>query len=169
MTQQPIVGDQCFLLSEFRDALVKICSSKVCVFIWKINNHNTFWRHFGSLTGKIGFRHGHFFRKKISSSVFIIENEPVLVASEPHLGQHAGALGSKPPAIAINSCPQQGHFAFENPVSIVYLFFVEPLPMRRASFKLFFTSLPPAATATVPTNSLTANFKTSFISLINLK
>ena len=119
MTQQPIVGDQCFLLSEFRDALVKICSSKVCVFIWKINNHNTFWRQFGSLTAKIGFRHGHFFRKKISSSVFIIENEPVLVAIEPHFGQHAGALGSKPPAIAINSCPQQGHFAFENPVSIV--------------------------------------------------
>ena len=109
------------------------------------------------------------FPKTASSSVFIIEDEPVLIATEPHFGQRAGALGIKPPFITINSCPQRGHFAFENPVSIVYLFFVEPLPMRRASFKLFFTSLPPAATATVPTNSLTANFKTSFISLINLK
>ena len=27
--QQPIVGDQCFLLSEFRDALVEICYSNI--------------------------------------------------------------------------------------------------------------------------------------------
>ena len=59
------------------------------------------------------------FPKTASSSVFIIDDDSVLVAIEPHFGQHAGALGSKPPAIAINSCPQQGHFAFENPVSIV--------------------------------------------------
>ena len=118
MAQQPIVGDHCFLLSEFRDALVIICSSKVCVFIWKINNHNTFWRHFGSLTAKIGVQHGHFFRKKNSSSVFIID-EPVLTATDPHFGQCAGALGIKPPSITINSCPQRGHLALETPVIIV--------------------------------------------------
>ena len=117
MAQQPIVGDHCFLLSEFRDALVIICSSKVCVFIWKINNYNTFWRHFGSLTAKIGVQHGHFFRKKISSSVFIID-EPVLIASEPHLGQRAVGFRTMPPSITVNSCPQRGHFALENPVSI---------------------------------------------------
>lgn len=122
MAQQPIVGDHCFLLSEFRDALVIICSSKVCVFVWKNNNHNTFWGHYGSLTAKIGVQHGHFFRKKISSSVFIID-EPVLIANEPHFGQRTGALGMKPPSITVNSCPQEGHFALENPVIIVSSFF----------------------------------------------
>ena len=105
------------------------------------------------------------FPKTASSSVFIIDDDSVLIASEPHFGQRTGALGMKPPSITVNSCPQEGHFALENPVSIAYLFFVEPLPMRRASFTLFFTSLLPAAMATVPTNSLAANFKTSFISL----
>ena len=123
MAQQPIVGDHCFLLSEFRDALVIICSSKVCVFIWKINNHNTFWRHFGSLTAKIGVQCGHFFRKKISSSIFIVDEDLVLTATDPHFGQRASALGIKPPSITINSCPQRGHFALENPVSIFSSFF----------------------------------------------
>ena len=59
------------------------------------------------------------FPKTASSSVFIIEDEPVLIATEPHFGQRAGALGIKPPSIPINSCPQRGHFALENPVSIV--------------------------------------------------
>ena len=59
------------------------------------------------------------FPKKASSSVFIIEDEPVLIATEPHFGQRAGALGIKPPFITINSCPQRGHFALEKPVSIV--------------------------------------------------
>ena len=59
------------------------------------------------------------FPKTASSSVFIIEDEPVLIATEPHFGQRAGALGIKPPSITVNSCPQEGHFALENPVSIV--------------------------------------------------
>ena len=59
------------------------------------------------------------FPKTASSSVFIVEDEPVLIATEPHFGQRAGALGIKPPSITINSCPQEGHFALENPVSIV--------------------------------------------------
>ena len=105
------------------------------------------------------------FPKTASSSVFIVDEDSVLIATEPHFGQRAGALGIKPPSITVNSCPQEGHFALENPVSIAYLFFVEPLPMRRASFTLFFTSLLPANTDAVPTNSLTANFITSFISL----
>ena len=107
-----------FLVVGIQRRFGQICSSKVCVFIWKNNNHNTFWRHSGSLASEIWFQHGHFFRKKISSSVFIID-EPVLIASEPHFGQRTGALGTKPPSITINSCPQEGHFALENPVSIV--------------------------------------------------
>ena len=59
------------------------------------------------------------FPKTASSSVFIIEDEPVLIATEPHFGQRAGALGIKPPSITVNSCPQEGHFALENPVNIV--------------------------------------------------
>ena len=59
------------------------------------------------------------FPKTASSSVFIIEDEPVLIATEPHFGQRTGALGMKPPSITVNSCPQEGHFALENPVSIV--------------------------------------------------
>ena len=58
------------------------------------------------------------FPKTASSSVFIMDDDSVLIASEPHFGQSTGALGSKPPAIAMNSYPQRGHFAFENPVSI---------------------------------------------------
>ena len=59
------------------------------------------------------------FPKTASSSVFIVDEDPVLIATEPHFGQRAGALGIKPPSITINSCPQRGHFALENPVSIV--------------------------------------------------
>lgn len=35
----------------------------------------------------------------------------------PHLGQRAGAF-TTPPDIAMNSCPQQGHFALLIPVTI---------------------------------------------------
>ena len=42
----------------------------------------------------------------------------VSLTSVPHFGQRTGALGMKPPSITINSCPQEGHFALENPVSI---------------------------------------------------
>ena len=35
----------------------------------------------------------------------------------PHLGQRAGAF-TTPPSIAMNSCPQQGHFALLIPVTI---------------------------------------------------
>ena len=59
------------------------------------------------------------FPKTSSSSVFIIDDDSVLIASEPHFGQRTGALGMKPPSITVNSCPQEGHFALENPVSIV--------------------------------------------------
>ena len=59
------------------------------------------------------------FPKTASSSVFIVDEDSVLIATEPHFGQRAGALGIKPPFITINSCPQRGHFALENPVSIV--------------------------------------------------
>lgn len=59
------------------------------------------------------------FPKTASSSIFIIDDDSILIASEPHFGQRTGALGRKPPFITINSCPQEGHFALENPVSIV--------------------------------------------------
>ena len=59
------------------------------------------------------------FPKTASSSVFIVDEDSVLIATEPHFGQRAGALGIKPPSITVNSCPQRGHFALENPVSIV--------------------------------------------------
>ena len=59
------------------------------------------------------------FPKTASSSVFIVDEDSVLIATEPHFGQRAGALGIKPPSITVNSCPQEGHFALENPVSIV--------------------------------------------------
>ena len=59
------------------------------------------------------------FPKTASSSIFIVDEDSVLIATEPHFGQRAGALGIKPPSITINSCPQRGHFALENPVSIV--------------------------------------------------
>ena len=36
----------------------------------------------------------------------------------PHFGQHNGAFGRKPPSIAMNSCPQQGHLALLIPVTI---------------------------------------------------
>ena len=58
------------------------------------------------------------FPKTASSSVFIVDEDSVLIATEPHFGQRAGALGIKPPSITVNSCPQEGHFALENPVSI---------------------------------------------------
>ena len=112
-----------FLVVGIQRRFGQICSSKVCVFIWKNNNHNTFWRHSGSLTAEIGVQHGHFFRKQISSSVLIIDDELDLIASEPHFGQRTGANGIKPPSITVNSCPQEGHFALENPVSIVSLLF----------------------------------------------
>ena len=108
-----------FLVVGIQRRFGQICYSKVSVFIWKNNNHNTFWRHSGSLTAEIGVQHGHFFRKKISSSVLIIDDELDLIASEPHFGQRTGANGMKPPSITVNSCPQEGHFALENPVSIV--------------------------------------------------
>lgn len=59
------------------------------------------------------------FPKTASSSIFIVDEDSVLIATEPHLGHRAGANGMKPPFITINSCPQRGHFALENPVSIV--------------------------------------------------
>ena len=59
------------------------------------------------------------FTKTESSRVFIIDDDSVLIASEPHFGQRTGTLGMKPPSITVNSCPQEGHFALENPVSIV--------------------------------------------------
>ena len=59
------------------------------------------------------------FTKTASSRVFIIDDDSVLIASEPHFGQRTGALGMKPPSITVNSCPQEGHFALENPVNIV--------------------------------------------------
>lgn len=59
------------------------------------------------------------FPKTASSSIFIIDDDSILIASEPHFGQRTGALGRKPPFITVNSCPQEGHFALENPVSIV--------------------------------------------------
>ena len=59
------------------------------------------------------------FPKTASSSIFIIDDEPVLIAIEPHFGQRAVGFRTKPPSITINSCPQEGHFALENPVSIV--------------------------------------------------
>ena len=59
------------------------------------------------------------FPKTASSSVFIIDDDSVLIASEPHFGQRTGAFGRKPPFITVNSCPQEVHFALENPVSIV--------------------------------------------------
>ena len=59
------------------------------------------------------------FPKTASSSVFIVDEDSVLIATEPHFGQRTGALGMKPPSITVNSCPQEGHFALENPVSIV--------------------------------------------------
>ena len=59
------------------------------------------------------------FPKTASSSVFIVDEDSVLIATEPHFGQRAGALGIKPPSITVNSCPQEEHFALENPVSIV--------------------------------------------------
>ena len=59
------------------------------------------------------------FPKTASSSVFIVDEGSVLIATEPHFGQRASALGIKPPSITVNSCPQRGHFALENPVSIV--------------------------------------------------
>ena len=62
------------------------------------------------------------FPKTASSSVFIIDDDSVLIASEPHFGQRTGALGMKPPSITVNSCPQEGHFALENPVSIASSF-----------------------------------------------
>ena len=58
------------------------------------------------------------FPKTASSSIFIIDDDSILIASEPHFGQRTGALGRKPPFITVNSCPQEGHFALENPVSI---------------------------------------------------
>ena len=108
-----------FLVVGIQRRFGQICYSKVSVFIWKNNNHNTFWRHSGSLTAEIGVQHDHFFRKHISSSVLIIDDELDLIASEPHFGQRTGANGMKPPSITVNSCPQEGHFALENPVSIV--------------------------------------------------
>ena len=59
------------------------------------------------------------FPKTASSSVFIVDEDSVLIATEPHFGQRTGALGRKPPFITVNSCPQEVHFALENPVSIV--------------------------------------------------
>ena len=41
----------------------------------------------------------------------------VSLTSVPHLGQRAGAF-TTPPSIAMNSCPQQGHFALRIPVII---------------------------------------------------
>ena len=58
------------------------------------------------------------FPKTASSSVFIVDEDSVLIATEPHFGQRAGALGIKPPSITVNSCPQEGHFALRIPVSI---------------------------------------------------
>ena len=46
------------------------------------------------------------FPKTASSSVFIIDDDSVLIASEPHFGQRTCALGMKPPSITVNSCPQ---------------------------------------------------------------
>ena len=46
------------------------------------------------------------FPKTASSSVFIVDEDSVLIATEPHFGQRAGALGIKPPSITVNSCPQ---------------------------------------------------------------
>ena len=60
-----------------------------------------------------------YFPKTASSSIFIVDEDSVLIATEPHLGQRAGTNGMKPPFITINSCPQRGHFALDNPVSIV--------------------------------------------------
>ena len=59
------------------------------------------------------------FPKTASSSVFIIDDDSVLIANEPHFGQRTGGLQTKSPFITVNSCPQGGHFALENPVSIV--------------------------------------------------
>lgn len=59
------------------------------------------------------------FPKTASSSIFNVDEDSVLIATEPHFGQRAGALGIKPPFITINSCPQRRHFALDNPVSIV--------------------------------------------------
>ncbi|MCI5990531.1 MAG: hypothetical protein SOY98_06620 [Candidatus Cryptobacteroides sp.] len=52
----------------------------------------------------------------ISSSFPIDEDKPDLI-TVPHLGQRAGAF-TTPPDIAMNSCPQQGHFTLPNPVNI---------------------------------------------------
>ena len=60
-----------------------------------------------------------FFPKTASSSIFIVDEDSVLTATDPHFGQRTGANGMKPPSITVNSCPQEGHFALENPVSIV--------------------------------------------------
>ena len=46
------------------------------------------------------------FTKTASSRVFIIDDDSVLIASEPHFGQRTCALGMKPPSITVNSCPQ---------------------------------------------------------------
>lgn len=59
------------------------------------------------------------FPKTASSSIFIIDDEPVLIAIEPHFGQRAVGFRTMPPSISVNSCPQRGHFALENTVSIV--------------------------------------------------
>ena len=59
------------------------------------------------------------FPKTASSSVFIIDDDSVLIASEPHFGQRTGGLQTKSPFITVNSFPQEGHFALENPVIIV--------------------------------------------------
>ena len=117
MAQQPIVGDHCFLLSEFRDALVKYVLQRYDIFSKK---HIPWYlqRRFGSLVAEIRFQYGHFFRKKISSSFPINVDEPNLI-TVPHFGQHTGAFGRKPPSIAMSSCPQQGHLALLIPVNIV--------------------------------------------------
>ena len=100
MAQQPIVGDHCFLLSEFRDALVKYVLQRYDIFSKK---HIPWYlqRRFGSLVAEIRFQYGHFFRKKISSSFLINVDEPNLI-TVPHLGQRAGAF-TTPPSIAMNS------------------------------------------------------------------
>lgn len=46
------------------------------------------------------------FPKTASSSIFIVDEDLVLIATEPHLGQRAVVFRTMPPSITINSCPQ---------------------------------------------------------------
>ena len=60
----------------------------------------------------------HCLRQMISRNFLTTEDELVMI-TVPHLGQLTIGFRTKPPSIAMNSCPQEGHFALENPVSIV--------------------------------------------------